>query len=135
MAAVIQALLERGLALEVGVLRELDEDDGAQAALGHARCDSRAIVRAITPSERRRRSRRAIADGESGTNSASASAVRASSRCTSFRSAMSKRSSIPTRLPNFGTPCTTYARMADVVCRKLARKRSKTHEFRRDKRE
>ena len=48
------------------MLGKLDEDKRAQPLVGQAIGESSAIVRAIQPSARSRRSRLAIADGDSG---------------------------------------------------------------------
>ena len=89
-----QPFLQRSLALVVGMLGKLDEDKSAQPLAGQAIATRSAMVRAIQPSARSRRSRRAIADGDSATRAASWSAVCESSAWTRFSSARSKRSSI-----------------------------------------
>ena len=58
----------------------------ARSRVWVSRGDSNAIVRVIQPSARSLRSRRAIADGESGTVCARTSLVCESSRCARFSS-------------------------------------------------
>lgn len=91
----IEALLERDLAPEVGRSASSSRTI-ARSRRSVSFGDSNAMVRAMVPLPRSRRSRRAIADGESGTSLASDSAVRPALRCAALSSARSKRSSIMT---------------------------------------